>query len=85
MLKRFNYTDLKGKKTTRLVHPIGIVDDKMFCVDLSEYSAEEREEFTYVLDAIHKQYIQAIKEIGLGSNFRNFFFDKMTEVEIIKK
>jgi len=85
IMKRFNYTDLKGKKTTRIVHPIGIIDDKMFCVDLSEYTAEEREEFMYVLDSIHKQYISAIKEVGLSSNFRNFFIDKMTEVEILKK
>ena len=85
MLKRFNYTDVKGKKTTRTVHPIGIVDDKLFCTDLSEYSAEEREEYMYILEALHKQYIQAIKDVGLGTNFRNFFLDKMADVEIIKK
>ena len=84
MLKRFNYVDTKGKKTTRIVHPVGIVDDKVFSVDLSEYSAEEREEYAYILDALQKQYIQAIKDVGLGSNFRLFFLDKMSEVEILK-
>jgi len=77
MFKRFHYTDLKGKESDRVVYPLSIVDDKIFAIDVSEYSAEEREEYGYILEAIHKQYIQAIKDAGLSSNFRYFFIDKM--------
>jgi hypothetical protein len=38
----------------------------------------ERHEATIALDAIHKQYIQAIKDAGFGSNFRYFFLEQMS-------
>lgn len=77
MLKKFKYTDLKQKTSQRTVYPLGIKEDKMFCVDLSEYTQEEIDDFTCILDAIHQQAIAAIKEVGLGSNFRYFFFSNM--------
>lgn len=72
-LQNFHYTDKKGKESDRLVYPIGLVDDKLFAIDLTEYDEEEREDYKVILDAIHAQTVQAIKDAGMGSNFRYFF------------
>jgi hypothetical protein len=78
MLKTFKYTKLpSGEVSTRVVYPMHIVDDKMLSIDVSKLSDDERHEATITLDAIHKQYIQSIKDAGFGSNFRYFFLEQM--------
>ena len=79
MLKTFKYTKVpSGEVSTRVVYPMHIVEDKMLSIDVSKLSDDERQEATITLDAIHKQYIQAIKDAGFGSNFRYFFLDQMS-------
>ena len=81
MLKVFKYTKAGGDTSIRTVYPLNIVgDDKLLCVDLSEYDETEKEEFQSILEAIHNEYIQAIKNVGLGSNFRTFFLDKISNI-----
>lgn len=78
MLKIFNYTKVDGSKSARVVYPLNLSgDDKLLCVDLTEFNAEERQEYDDILDEIHKNYIKAIKEVGLGSTFRTFFIERM--------
>ena len=72
MLKEFTYTDAKNKVSHRVVHPIAEPTDKMFAVDLTEFDADERAHYEAVLNEIHDQFIGAIKEAGLGHNFRFF-------------
>lgn len=78
MLKHFKYTKESGEESTRVVYPLRIVEDKLLSIDLSQYSDEERKDAIVILDAIHKQYIKAIKDAGFGSNFRYFFMDQMS-------
>ena len=79
MLKTFKYTKVpSGEVSTRVVYPMHIVEDKMLSIDVSKLSDDERQDATITLDAIHKQYIQAIKDAGFGSNFRYFFLDQMS-------
>lgn len=78
MLKRFKYTKDSGEESDRVVYPIGVVDVgtekvKLHAIDLSELTAEEREEKEVILNAIHKQYLQAMYDAGFGSNYRYFF------------
>lgn len=73
MLKRFQYKKADGSISERTVYQLNLVDnDKLLCVDLSEFSIQEQIDYSALMDEIHKNYIDAIKEVGLGSTFRTF-------------
>lgn len=80
MLKHFLYKKANGSVSERFAYPMGIVENKLFAVDLSEYETEERDEYEALLEQIHRNYIQAIKEAGMGTNFRYFFFNGIQDV-----
>ena len=79
-MKHFKYRKSDGTVTERFAHPMGVVDDKLFTVDLTEFSTKEREEYEEILKSIHTQYVQAIKDVGLGTSFRYFFFEGIDEI-----
>lgn len=77
-LKTFKYTKQpSGEVSHRVVYPVQLVDDKMLSIDLTDLEDEERAEQVLILDAIHKQYIAAMKEAGFGSRYRYFFLEQM--------
>jgi hypothetical protein len=77
--KSFKYTKQpSGEESYRTVYPMHLVDDKLLSIDVSELTDEERVEALIILDAIHKQYIQSIKDAGFGSKFRYFFLDQIS-------
>lgn len=77
-LKQFKYTKQpSGEVSNRTVYPLHLVDDKLLSIDVSQMTDAERLDVQIALDAIHKQYIQAINDAGLSSNFRYFFLDQM--------
>ena len=78
MLKTFKYTKANGDVSIRQVYQLSLVDDKLLCADLTEFDAEETQDYEAILDSIHNEYIQAIKDAGLGSTFRTFFLEKMS-------
>jgi hypothetical protein len=80
MIKHFYYRKKDNKVTERFVHPMGLVGDKLFAVDLTEFDTDERTDYEAILNHIHNQYVQAIKEAGLGENFRYFFFEGIEDV-----
>lgn len=78
-LKSFKYTKQpSGEESFRVVYPLRLVDDKLMAIDISDLGDDERKEVELVLDAIHKQYIQAIKDAGLSNRYRYFFLDQMS-------
>ena len=79
MLKSFKYTKQpSGETSHRVVYPVQLVDDKMLSIDLTDLSDEERAEKVYILDAIRKKYIAAMKDAGFGSRYRYFFLEQMS-------
>jgi len=79
MLKQFKYTKESGDTSNRVVYPLNLSgEDKLLCVDLTEFDSDEREQYADLLDEIHKNYIEAIKEVGLQSTFRTFFLERMS-------
>ena len=78
LLKSFIYTKSSGDKSARTVYPIGVVDDKMHAIDLSDLDDAERVEFVNSLEEVHKAYIQGIKDAVGSSRFRYFFFQGMS-------
>jgi len=77
MLKRFKYTKENGDKSSRTVFSLMGDTERLFCVDLSEFDSDELDQYVELLDEIHNNYIDAIKEIGLGSTFRTFLTKRM--------
>ena len=80
-MKHFVYRKKKDEVSERFVVPIGMVDDKLHAVDLTEYSDEEREIFEKELHDLRIDYINGIKDAGLGTNFRYFFLDNIEDLE----
>ena len=73
MLKRFNYKKANGDISSRIVHELSIVDgDKLLCVDLTTANVSDRALYDDILADIRRDYISAIKDAGLGNNFRTF-------------
>ena len=77
MQKRFKYTKENGDKSNRLVFTLMGDTERVFCVDLSEFSNEEQDDYLNILEQLHKNYMSAIKEVGLGSTFRTFLTERM--------
>lgn len=79
MIKNITYTKESGDTSRRSVYPLNIVyGDKLLCVDLTEFDSDEVQEYEAILDQIHKDYIQAIKDAGLGSTFRTFLIERIS-------
>jgi len=79
----FDYTDKKGKETNRTVWVMSPASDKVLCIDLTEFDEDERKEYARILEELKTSYMESIREVGLGTNFRQFFKDKMTNEELI--
>jgi len=75
----FKYTKANGEVSERTVFPLRIIGDKMLALDVSQLDEVEREEAFYSLEAIHEQYLEAIRRAGFGSLYRSFFLDKISE------
>lgn len=71
-LIEFDYVDSKGKHSHRVVYPVAIPTDKYLTLDLSEFSAEEREFLKDQLNDIYSIYMEEIRQLGLSSNYRYF-------------
>ena len=80
MIKHFMYKKRDNTVSERYAHPLGLKDDKILAIDLTEFSASERAEYEEILNVIHAEYLAAIKEVGLGNNFRYFFTNEIKDV-----
>ena len=80
-LIEFDYVDAKGKHSHRVVYPISQPGDKYFVLDLSEFGEEEREFLQESLDQIHSVYMEEIRQLGLGHNYRYFKEDGISNVQ----
>lgn len=76
-LVEFDYVDAKGKHSHRIVYPLYKPTDNLFSIDLSEFALEEREFLTEALNDIHRVYLEEIKQLGLGANYRYFKKDNI--------
>jgi len=77
MLKSFNYTKENGDKSRRTVFQLMGTEDRFFCIDLTEFDAQEQDDYLVILNELHDNYIEAIKEVGLGSTFRTFLYERV--------
>jgi hypothetical protein len=75
MLKSFKYTKANGNISHRTVYPIGVQDDKLFTIDLTDLEDAERHIVASQLEEVHKRYIADIVEVVGSDRFRLFFFE----------
>jgi len=71
-LIEFDYVDSKGKHSHRIAWPVSGPGDKHLVIDLSEFPPEEREFLRDQLNDIYAVYLEEIKQLGLGNNYRYF-------------
>ena len=72
MLKNFTYTKADKTTTERVVHVISPISDSMLALDLTEYTKEHRDLICVELDALHREYLDGITELGLSKHWRRF-------------
>jgi len=77
-MKKFYYNK-NGKITERHVHVISKPSDKLFCIDLTEFTEEERSQYERELKNIHEEWLDTIRGLGLGTCFRYFKEDNISE------
>ena len=80
VIKHFIYKKKDNSTSERYVHSMDFNGDKLFAVDLTEFDEIERSDYEAVLNQIRAEYIQAIKDAGLGEQFRYFFFNGIEDV-----
>lgn len=72
MLKRFKYTKANGDESQRTVFVVSPPSDGYLTIDLSEYDKEEQDYYEGQLQAIHNEFLEEIRILGLSTNWRNF-------------
>jgi hypothetical protein len=65
------------KDKERDVYTIAKPSDCYFMLDLTEYTEEEKDFYLSEYKRLHKEFLQAVKDVGLSSNYRNFKEDKI--------
>ena len=78
----FWYKKKANDVSERFVVPIGADKHLLNVVDLTEYDEDERDFYEKKLHDIRINYINAIKDAGLETNFRSFNMERMYEDEV---
>ena len=75
LVKNFKYTKANGDVSYRTVYPIGVQDDKLFAIDLTDMDEHNKHVVAQRLEEVHKRYIADIVEEVGSDRFRLFFFE----------
>ena len=77
----FDYTDAKGKKSSRTVLVLANPNDKLSCIDMSELEPTDQGVFVLEYEKIHTEYLNKLTELqaehDLNHKYRQFFPEKM--------
>ena len=71
-VKEFTYTKANGDTSTRYVYTLNPVSDMLFGLDLTEFSGDERDAYVAQLELLEEDIRDAIIDMGLHSQYRNF-------------
>ena len=84
-LAKFNYTDLKGKQSSRKVLVMSTPTNKLSGIDVTEYSDEDIAEFAVDFDNLHEEYMSAVEDLknafDMKHNYRQFLEQSITDME----
>lgn len=69
---QFTYDNGKGKVSERDVLVVSDANDFMTAIDLSEFNDTEKQYYKEEMQEIHRVFLENIKNLGLGSNWRRF-------------
>ena len=74
MAHHFIYEKANGDLSERIVIPIGFDfnHDNILAIDLTEFDEEEKIYYETALEAARDAFNKAIRDAGLGHNYRNF-------------
>lgn len=83
-MTKLTYRKDNGDESKRNVTPIGFNfgdRDTVLCLDFSKYTGSELTRRQKVADELRKQFIKAVRDSELDSDYRSFFLDNIEEVE----
>ena len=75
VLKSFKYTKKSGDVSYRTVYPIGVQNDKLFTIDVTDLDDVTQHDIAARLDEVHKRYIEDIEGVVGTDRYRLFFFE----------
>jgi hypothetical protein len=83
-LATFGYTDLKGKKSNRVILVSSMPSNKLSGIDVTELSDEEVGTFANKYDSLHDEFIAKVQELkasyDLKFNYRQFLESGITDL-----
>ena len=84
-LAKFNYTDLKGKQSSRKVLVMSTPTNKLSGIDVTEYSDEDIAEFAVEFDRLHDEYLAEVDNLksiyDMKHNYRQFLEQSIVDME----
>lgn len=81
-VKEFTYTKPDGKVSERYVWELNPITDMLFALDLTEFDQDERDYYISRLEMLNEDMRDAIIEIGLASQYRNFKSERITYADV---
>lgn len=79
-MKHFNYTKANGDVSERYVFPINMPSDMMLGIDLTEFDEKDRSAYVTQLELLYADVRDAIIDMGLNMQYRNFKKDGIEEI-----
>ena len=68
----FLYTKTNGDTSERVVLQLYGMNSNLMGLDISEFDEDERDVYEAEIERAHANFMDEIKDIGLGSNWRQF-------------
>jgi len=79
-VKRFTYTKSQDNVSKRVVWSLSMPSDKLFGIDLSEFSPSEQADYIAELDKLWEEFSLGIVDLGLKYNYRLFNNNKISDL-----
>ena len=71
-MKTIKYTKKDSTVSTRNILVISEPKHNLFAIDLTEFAEQEQEFYAEEFTRLHEDYLEAIRDLGLGSCYRQF-------------
>lgn len=84
---QFTYTKSDGSVSERLLLAVSSPSDKYSGIDLSDLEPTKAAEFIALMEKLHSEYLNFVKELqeryDVKHNFRQFLIERMTQISRI--
>ena len=71
LIYTFNYKDVNGKESSRVLLPSSVPTEMYSGTDMSELSAEDQVAYVSEVDVLHEAYLAARKQLDLDYDLKH--------------